>query len=279
LIYYLFNLLVFIILSRNYHIQNNEKILFIKKVEKMILNISLYFIIFSMSIGKYNCLICAGPLFNGYTKGMELATYQDDDDTFVVDKTISKYEWLNKLYIITSREQKIETSIKDYTDYATFKINKKTYNILPLHWHEEKNNYGIIYHIDCYNFIKKKLKHELLFADVCNLLDENTTMLQNIDGYGYGDYLIDEECMFDKVTKEGNDYILETPLENKKNGKRILNCWKDLVDDFTKNPPKNCPAELASNFKLNTKMLGFDNKYYVVKEVERYGDKIWILEK
>lgn len=226
-----------------------------------------------MGIWDEYCLICGGPIRNDFDGVQEI--YSDESDTDYKAK-IKEYDWLNKLFLILSNNKIMKANNKQYNSYGEIVINRKVYTITPFNYHQDwkyVDGYGVVCHQDCYNLLEKSLKYELLFSDVCQLLAEGNSLLKQQSKYAPMNKYISQIFKFYYADRD-NEWILESPLENSDNKKRILNIWKPLVIKFKKNPPKPYPCEPANKFKIGTVLEGFDQELWVVKSIN--GIKKWI---
>ena len=227
-----------------------------------------------MGVWDEYCVICGGPLRNFFTKGREMYS-EDTNNFFIIPKTITKYNWLNKLYIITSVEENIKALGEQYTEYGEFKVKNNLYIITPMNWHNDsfKNikGYGTVCHRDCYELLIKELDYFLSFSNICRLLKGENNLLRK--RYGAMDKYIGQDYDYYSANKE-NSWLLESPLKNIRNKDRILNIWKPLVDRFNKKPLPISPCEPASKFKLGFIIKGYGDTNWIVKKIN--GVKKWV---
>lgn len=221
-----------------------------------------------MGVWEEYCLICGGPLTNKFI----LIKYTEEED---IQTTITKkeYNWMNQLFLLTSDNQIIKTMGNKYDSYGGFKLGPKSYAVSP-HRYVESDNYGVVCHQDCYHLIQKKLKHDMLFVNVCRLLDKYNSILKPKSKYKPMDKFIQQFYEYNLIIKN-HEWLLESPLVNKQNEQRILKIWTLLVDRFKKNPPRNSPCESATDYNGGVIRKGFDGNDYIVKAYN--GVKKWIL--
>jgi hypothetical protein len=227
-----------------------------------------------MGIWEEYCFICAGPLRNDLVKGKYvMETEKNNHYEHLVETTITKYNWLNKLLIIGSDEKIYRTDSSHYTEHGSFIINKLPITVTPLNWHSPSNDYGIVCHADCYKSIYKLLEYKLMFANVCRLfrkyncvLKKNYKQMEKYTGVQF----------FDIYRCHTRDpWLLESPTKNIKNRYRIYLFWKNLIGRFKKNPPRNSPCESATSFKPGTIKKGFDGNLWIVKKINNV--KKWMI--
>lgn len=207
------------------------------------------------------CVICAG-LFRNKFKVM------DDNDK---ERTVFLGKWNTYSMVIDSFERHVIIDAKDPVmkyEYGEVEQDGKTYKVSKFHWHrDDKKDYGIICHVDCYNFLKNRLKYKLMFAHVCRLLSDNYTLLKN---YGKIGDLLDrdlyQEDSFDTVPK----YIFESPLKNKENANRIMKIWEPLVKKFKKIKIRPSPPEHAGDFEEGEIVSGYDGFLWIHRSGKWY---------
>ncbi|ARF10187.1 hypothetical protein Hokovirus_1_66 [Hokovirus HKV1] len=206
------------------------------------------------------CLICGGPLTT------------NDLDRFV--KNIKDYLWLNKLLLILSDDQVIQTNDTNYEYGGIFEIDKKIYNICPLNYQDKDNNgYGFACHQDCYKLIQINYKHDIKFHDVSKLLGTYESLLKTRSKYKPMDKY--NEQFFNYETAYLKDpWLLESPFKNNNNKTRILNIWKSLIPKFKKNKLRPSPTQSATLFEVGKILLGNNKKLWIVKKIN--DTKRWI---
>lgn len=225
-----------------------------------------------MGIWDEYCLICGGPIIN-YFDG-NTVMYDDNDNEIICNK--KEYNWLNNLILILSNEQIIKLTGKHYADSGKFVLNNKLYIVTPINYHSKWINhdgYGVICHQDCYKLIEYNLHHKILFSNIAKLLHTGNCLLKNISKYKPMDKYISQ--LFDYYhADQQNKWLLDNPLKNNENKKRILNIWKPLIIQFKKYPPRPSPAESATAFTTGTILIGYNKEKWIVKNTK--GIKKWI---
>jgi hypothetical protein len=179
------------------------------------------------------CIICGGPIENQFEKDNILESYKNNVN-YKVKKTIKEYKWLSKLYLITNENKIIKTTDDNYTGNGSFMINGKEYIITSINFFEKKNTLrGICCHVDCYKLLQQEFDYKLNYHDVYSMLRKTYNLLKKhygiVEKYtGHQFYSHIEVHLHDK-------YLLESPLKNEKNAKRIIKYWKPLIIKFKNN--------------------------------------------
>lgn len=218
-----------------------------------------------MGIWEEYCLICAGPLND------EFIIEIDDEEEQIIKK--KEYKWMYQLFILTNDSKIIEATYNDYELSGNFEIGQNEYYTSPF-LYGGNLSYGVVCHRDCYHLIQKKLKHEIIFANVCRLLDKYHSLLKPKSKYKPMDKFIQQFYEYALIVKN-HSWLLESPLKNKQNEERILKIWTPLVTRFKKNPPRNSPCESATDFNQGIIKKGFDKNDYIVRVYN--GVKKWAL--
>lgn len=216
-----------------------------------------------MGIWEEYCLICGGPLNDEFT--IEI----DDKQKQVTKK---EYKWMYQLFILTNDNKIIKANYGDYELSGSFEIGSKEYHTTPINYQE--TNYGVVCHRDCYHLILKKLKHDIIFANVCRLLDKYNSILKPKSKYKPMDKFMQQFYEYDLIVKN-HSWLLESPLVNKQNEERVLKIWTPLITRFKNNPPRNSPCESATDFNQGVIRKGYDGNDYIVKVYN--GIKRWVL--
>jgi len=232
--------------------------------------------------------------WNGYTEFFE---HQIEDSKSLTEKeklkakenikVIKKYDWLTDLIaIVPNNIVKIKAIFGLKGDYYTFlDKNNNEYDIYT----RDYKNKPYIMHNNCYKLLKNNnynLSHEsFLNIDLKNsTIGKKYVQNNNIEynkfkiNYGIVEKYYIEYDAFASYAAYGYDrYLLENPLKNKENCKRILKLKFPLKKEklvklvFKKDRPS--PGESATLFKEGTKMKGNDGNMYVV--VDKNGTKRW----
>jgi len=226
-----------------------------------------------MGIWDVNCLICAGPIENGFTKGN---TMYGNDDEIKITVTKREYNWLNNLVVLLSTGKLLTIKGSTYNGDGNLIVNKKKYSVTPVNWHadwDKNDGYGIVCHKDCYNLLDKSLKYKIVFGNVCRLV--NDFGLMKLSKYGVMKKYISQFFYHYEADKE-NSWLLHSPLKNIKNKERILKTWKPLIAKFKKNVIRPSPCESATLFKSGKVLIGSDGKEWTVKSMN--GIKKWVIK-
>jgi hypothetical protein len=173
-----------------------------------------------------------------------------------------KYNWLSDILFIRESGEIIEIDAES-SDTWTWEFKDELGNEL---------NYddGDIVHYDCYQLTKSTERDSYNFLH--KYQDQDVPWL---------------DFFYDKI-----DFVLESPLENKKNKNRIINkkgnMWNVVKDKngigklskkkekISANKKKNrpSPSESATQFKVGTKKKGNDGNMWIIVE-NKNGVKRW----
>ena len=163
-------------------------------------------------------------------------------------KDAKKYKWMNDLVLLHWSGMILELSIADtWIQQYTDKSGVEHYSYENTH----------IVHRDCYKITKLK------YGDYTSLNKEfykNSRQPQNID-YGFIKNYDSQYYNWIRYFYDNIDYVLESPLKNSKNKKRILN----INHHFSK---KINPAfvDFLSVYKINNK-IPTDKKYVWMEKI------------
>lgn len=187
---------------------------------------------------------------------------------FKLMKGSKKYGWLFKTTLLHKNGKNI--SIKDsdyYSGHVTDKNGTEYFvdlanNIKP----HIKDDYvdGVIVHDDCIKALKVK----------------NFNSLSNqVIRYGFlnsHEYRF-QDVMWLRYFEKNVEYVLESPLKNKKNKDRIISLKHNFVmKDIKKlKTDRPSPAESATLFKEGTTKKGNDGNMYVIKK-NKNGVHKWV---
>lgn len=216
-----------------------------------------------MGVWDEYCVICGGPLRNDYIKGEILHDFGDNDEIEIeVDETNHKYDWLGKLYIITSEEHIVSANHSQYDQSGSFDIGNTNYVIARPLWHSAikyGDGYGYVCHKDCYHFIDNHFRHKLQFGDLCR-------SEYKYSKYGLMKKYMRQDFRFFTVNRD-NPWLIESPLYNNMNASRIISIWTKLISMFKKDPPRPSPCVSATDLKIGTLLPGYDKKRWIVTKV------------
>ena len=190
------------------------------------------------------CLICGGPIVNGFKYKYIIDEYFDDNIKNDIKSKKKYFNWLNKLTLLRIDDNVINLKSKfNYDSYGSLvkyaelntieyeELNIIEYNITPMNWSEDDINCGIVCHTDCYNFIcilfntKIKYSHIQDLHNDFGLLDENNYKEPVSNFVGIQEY--DFKQVYDNM-----DYYI-SPFKSEINGKRIIDIWINLLQVHT----------------------------------------------
>lgn len=209
-----------------------------------------------------------------------------------------KYWWLSDLVLLTPSGKNVKIIPVDTWERRYEDKNGKLYNIFGRLDNEED---GYLLHKDCYKLIKSKIGNFNLYN-----LDES----QKINNMDLIKKYMLQDVRWLSFFLNQEDYLLESPLKNKKNKSRILSLKHNLKKDFfnlnllklyyqkqlkyiKKNPKlkiniipsllklveskksRPSPSDSATKFKEGTKKKGNDGNMYIVV-VNKNSVKRWV---
>lgn len=181
-----------------------------------------------MGVFDDQCIICAGPLKNYFTKNRNI---NYNNNNYCIIHTKKEYNWMNDLYIISQNDKLNELEELNYNPNHMFVLEG------------DQDIPSIICHQDCYFFLEYNFDYKLLYSDVYELLDDNKRLLKKISSYGEIKKYIDNP--FDAYAAHvENDWLLKSPLINKNNSKRLLKTWKPIIKKIKQN--KIIPSPIIS---------------------------------
>lgn len=184
--------------------------------------------------------------------------------------TSKKYSWLTKATLLHTNGKNISIYNSDYWDgYVYDKMNNKYQANLSNDSIPNKSDNtvdGIVVHTDCMKTLKIKNINSLPNKTVnYGFLNNRTYKTQEVPWLVY--FLNDV------------DYVLESPLKNKKNKDRILSLkHNNLIKNGSIKKLKSdrpSPSESATLFKEGTKRKGNDGNMYIIK-TNKNGVNKWI---
>jgi hypothetical protein len=225
-----------------------------------------------MGIWDETCLICGGPLYNAFNGKKEVIYIKKD---LVIKQLKKEYNWLDDIIIITNENKIINNCEWDPIESEQVKCKNKKYIINPLHYYSDfdVDGYGIACHEACYKLIKTKLKHNLIFSDVCRKMADNACLMKKKSIYGIINKYQSQFFDFYEADQQ-NSWLLQNPINDKQNQKRIIDGWSKLIEDFKKNIPRNSPCESATLFDIGKIMIGYDGNQWIVQKIG--NTKKWI---
>ena len=223
------------------------------------------------------CPLC-GLLLNG----LDLNDIFNDSNLnikIVINNNVVK--WLEKCTILLPNQKAKHNYVENECNICF--INKKNNKQIIISDKDDNDkSMGIVLHTDCWKYVKKVKKHQLIFDDF-NFKKISKSQVWKNYLFKYLKYNVTKKYQnqfFDikLLYKRPTDlYILYSPLKNnvnsKKNAKRINSNIKLLF----KNKPKERKSPLQSStiFKRGTIMKGCDGTDYIVK-LSKNKVKKWV---
>lgn len=193
--------------------------------------------------------------------------------------------WLRDILIITSENKLLKAINVGDVDFISSSIqgNDGDFYIASPYFYEKcsPDKCCVLCHFDCYNVLLTKLEYKLNFNHVCRQLDVlGVFNNKNIYGQTAKTYSFKQDFnwygLLTSLTKnmlyinlKNLDFIL-SPLKNKINQARILNIWKSIV----KNNTRNSPCLSATLFLPGNELIGNDQNIYVIKKHNK--TQIWV---
>jgi len=228
-----------------------------------------------MGLWEEYCVICGAPMS---LIGLE--------NTLV--PLHRKYTWLQKFMGINKDNKKIPLEGYDYGPHL-FDKNHNKFVITSWDWDFYAKNkvldYGIAVHKDCYKLLKKEFNYDIKFTDVYDFLNKKAKKT-NFKFYKSMTKHMGQFFNDDQPFPKSSYYLLESPLKNEKNKKRILGLWRTKVNQYKKkegstkinkksiSPGRPSPSESATKFRKGHKKTGNDGNKWIVIETKN-GVKRW----
>lgn len=210
------------------------------------------------------CIICGLPYSNWYMKEQGLN---------------KESKWLNDCTILTL-DDKVISKCQNKDCYAQF-IKIGTNITFEVYGYYQSNNIsennsllflGSFIHTDCWKFIEKEYEIKLIYSMIPFMLSflnkkKNKTsyshpvFLTHIN-YGQVEKYWKQYFDFEKLIQDGNQYLFNSPLVDKKNAKRI----KRIISQMKlKKEDRIGPQISATWYPDNTYRIGNDNMIWYTK--------------
>ncbi len=209
------------------------------------------------------CPLCGGPL-NGVYDVDELSEKIKRD-------VVKKSKWMKKVTLLLPNKTimgTVETSCN-----SSFAKGDEEHDF----YMDEDFVKGVGLHDDCWR-IAKKQKEKLSYQNFEEKYIKNDILGFAVEGVDYKpiDKYWSQTFEVDKLLKDKNDYLLESPLKSKRNEDRVVKNIKKIMKS-KKIMPKSkrpSPAESATKFRVATKRRGGDGNIWVVSKTKT-GVKRW----
>lgn len=121
---------------------------------------------------------------------------------------------------------------------------------------------GIALHSDCWKLIKQKYNIELKYSDFPIIKYKKYDYYQfTIFNYGKVSKYWSQEFEFYELLNDKNEFMIESPLENIQNQKRVLS----IFNLFKIRKDRKSPLISASFFKNNDTLIGNDGNLWQIK--------------
>ena len=136
---------------------------------------------------------------------------------------------------------------------------------------------GTALHDDCWK-IAKKHKDKLSYQSFENKSYKKDMYGFSVKGLDYKPIEMYWAQMFetDKLLKDGNDYLLESPLKSKRNAERVIKNITKLLKSKSQKDKKvrPSPSESATKFRIGSKRKGGDGNIWKVTKTKT-GIRRW----
>ncbi len=174
-----------------------------------------------------------------------------------IDDSITvKYiqNWFFKCTLLLNTDEILHNA-EEVSCNITFSVKGKEYSLY--------NNDGIALHTDCWKLIKQKHNIELKYSNFPIPLYDKYDMyvFKKLKCYNQISKYWSQDFMFSNLLKDKNEYMLNSPLKDEKNQKRVLTIFNKLKI----REGRNSPLISASFFKNNTILIGNNNNLWQVK--------------
>jgi len=184
-------------------------------------------------------------------------------------KYTSKIKWIEKASFMTATNE-IKKTCSEISCSNVFYCAKKPHvkksyiSVLYPHrvyYDSEDNITGYFIHRDCYEFIKKKFKINIVFGDFYHSAKNKLTLNDHYVNFGGVEKYWDQYFDWNKMIEDGNFWMAESPLKNAKNAKRIVKIIKQLKIKAG----RSGPTISASFFADGDIKIGNDGYFWIIK--------------
>lgn len=212
------------------------------------------------------CVLCG----NTYTD------YELPDDIELKDKNleirkklIKESKWLESC-IFLSLDNRIAYNCKELSCSADFGNNEKAFrqisNLIDVDdsvLFSDIDNCGVFVHSDCWKYVYQTRNIKLKYGDLpINRFNLPKNHYKAIDiDYGKIEKYWSQFFEFEKMIKDKNEYMCQSPLINKQNAKRI----DTIINKFNLTPSNTFPSLTPLYFVSNTIKIGNDGNFWIVK--------------
>lgn len=204
------------------------------------------------------CPLCGGPLNGIY-----------DDKVPLKVKRVTR--WMEKVTLLLPNKTIMGTKeIECNSTFATKKGEEYYF------WMGDDFINGVGLHDDCWRVAKKdKLSYDN-FEGKSFKKDYYGFTVKGLD-YKPIDKYWNQTFETDRLLKDKNDYLLESPLKSKMNADRVIKNIKKLMKSKKIMPKRTrpSPTESATKFRIATKRKGGDGNIWKVTKTKS-GVKRWV---
>jgi hypothetical protein len=181
-------------------------------------------------------------------------------------KYISKIKWIEKAYFMTTTNEikKICSEISCSNVFSCAN-ERKSYisELYPHRIYDESDEAitGYFIHRDCYEFIKKRFKINIVFGDFYYSAKNKLTIDDHYVNFGGVEKYWEQYFDWNKIIEDENFWMAESPLKNTKNAQRIIKIIKQLKIKAG----RKGPTISASFFKNGDIKIGNDGYFWIIK--------------
>jgi hypothetical protein len=184
-------------------------------------------------------------------------------------KYTSKIKWIKKASFMTTINE-IKNICSEINCNNVFYCAKKTHvkksyisELYPHRIYDESDVdiTGYFIHRDCYEFIKKKFKINIVFGDFFHSAKNKLTLNDHYVNFGGVEKYWEQYFDWNKMIEDGNFWMAESPLKNAKNAQRIVKIVKQLKIKAG----RTGPTISASFFTPGTIKIGNDGYFWIIK--------------
>ena len=201
-----------------------------------------------MGVHSNFCIICAGPYmvdyysenfgsntmfaWGNYAKHLNKENDTNDDN--------QQYNWLELTFCITQdniimpsgiihdgniEHGKCDNVVCDEFDICDGPLH--SLSTFPFMWDDDSTK-TITCHRSCYNLLSTKLDYKLKFTDMEKLINDYGWLDEKLYG-PMNKYSMDQ--FFDPKCFTKDSWLVEDPMSNERNSKRILDMWKLVIEE------------------------------------------------
>jgi hypothetical protein len=223
-----------------------------------------------MGIFDVYCVVCGCPFVN-YAKD-NIEDWKTLPYMTEVLKKSKQYDWLEKpIMMLANNKNIVCIGFKNSTDFFDKKGNiyeADANNLFMRYFSTIKDdvaNKGIAIHSDCHKYVEKVLGKSITYGDIPTRVPVIHTKKQYVKQHVEIDYgsISEYQSQFfelEKLCKEHAEYMIESPMHNTKNAKRI----NKILNTMHMKKGRIGPTASATFYKEGDIKLGNNNKFWQV---------------